>query len=74
MRRISETPGIGESRCAYLSGELDKPFVRIGFPVTDRGQHLPVCGYLGGLRIIKMISNALLDKVDRQCIIMPKVR
>ena len=51
----------------YIAKEEDIPLVRVGFPVLDRSVHsyLPIVGYLGGMRLVEMISNALLDKEDR---------
>ncbi len=67
---------LGESRGAYLSRELGIPFVRIGFPVTDRfgGYLQTVMGYRGGVRIIEMVTNALLDHLDKRCGVLPKTR
>lgn len=45
------------------------PFVRAGFPVLDRYAHsyFPITGYRGALRLVELITNALLDKFDREC-------
>ena len=45
----------------------DIPFVRLGFPILDRSVHsyFPVVGYRGAMRLIEMISGALLDRADR---------
>lgn len=58
---------IGTTYGKYIARAEDIPFVRIGFPVLDRSVHsyLPVVGYKGAMRIIEMISNALLDRADR---------
>lgn len=58
---------IGTTYGKYIARAEDIPLVRIGFPILDRSVHsyLPVVGYRGALRIIEMISNALLDRQDR---------
>jgi len=58
---------IGGTHGKYLARAEDVPFVRMGFPILDRSVHsyLPVVGYKGAMRIIEMISNALLDRQDR---------
>ncbi|QUH24745.1 nitrogenase molybdenum-iron protein subunit beta [Serpentinicella alkaliphila] len=57
---------IGNTYGKFISKAEDIPLVRIGFPVLDRSVHsyLPVVGYKGAMRVLEMISNALLDKVD----------
>ncbi len=58
---------IGNTYGKYIARAEDIPFVRIGFPVLDRSVHsyLPVVGYKGAMRVIEMISNALLERQDR---------
>ncbi|MCX7920560.1 MAG: nitrogenase molybdenum-iron protein subunit beta [Clostridia bacterium] len=58
---------LGTTYGKYISKAEDIPLVRIGFPVLDRSVHsyLPITGYKGAMRIIEMISNALLDRQDR---------
>ena len=58
---------IGTTYGKYIARAEDIPFVRIGFPVLDRSVHsyLPIVGYRGAMRLIEMISNALLDRADR---------
>jgi nitrogenase molybdenum-iron protein beta chain len=58
---------IGTTYGKYIARAEDIPFVRIGFPILDRSVHsyLPVVGYRGALRVVEMISNALLDRADR---------
>lgn len=60
---------IGNSHCKYIARAEDVPLVRVGFPIFDRAVHylMPVIGYRGCLRLIEMISNALLDRRDREC-------
>jgi len=58
---------IGNTYGKYIARAEDIPFVRMGFPILDRSVHsyLPLVGYKGAMRIIEMISNALLDRADR---------
>lgn len=58
---------IGNTYGKYIAKAEDIPLVRIGFPILDRSVHsyLPIVGYKGAMRIIEMISNALLDRQDR---------
>jgi len=58
---------IGNTYGKYIARAEDIPFVRIGFPVLDRSVHsyMPIVGYRGAMRLIEMISGALLDRQDR---------
>ena len=58
---------IGNTYGKYIAKAEDIPFVRLGFPVLDRSVHsyFPVVGYRGAMRLIEMISGALLDRADR---------
>lgn len=58
---------IGTTYGKYIARAEDIPLVRIGFPILDRSVHsyLPIVGYKGAMRIIEMISNALLERQDR---------
>ena len=58
---------IGTTYGKYIARAEDIPLVRIGFPILVRSVHsyLPVVGYRGALRVVEMISNALLDRADR---------
>jgi nitrogenase molybdenum-iron protein beta chain len=58
---------IGTSYGKYISRAEDVPLVRVGFPVLDRAVHplMPIVGYRGCMRLIEMISNALLERRDR---------
>lgn len=60
---------IGNSYGKYIARAEDLPFVRFGFPTFDRAVHplIPVTGYRGCLRLIEMISDAFLDRRDRDC-------
>jgi len=58
---------MGTTYGKYIARAEDIPLVRVGFPILDRGVHsyMPILGYKGALRLIEMISNALLDRQDR---------
>jgi nitrogenase molybdenum-iron protein beta chain len=58
---------IGTSYGKYIARTEDIPLVRFGFPILDRAVHplMPVVGYRGCLRLIEQISNALLERRDR---------
>lgn len=52
---------------ARAEGHL--PFVRFGWPILDRAGHraFSSLGYKGGMRLVEKITDALLDKKDREC-------
>ncbi len=58
---------IGNTYGKYIARDEQIPFVRHGFPILDRVGHsyFPTVGYTGGLRLLEMILNALLDQKDR---------
>ncbi len=58
---------IGTTYGKYIARAEDIPFVRAGFPIIDRYIHsyMPLIGYKGGMRMAEMISNALMDRQDR---------
>jgi nitrogenase molybdenum-iron protein beta chain len=60
---------IGNTHCKYIARAEDVPLVRVGFPIFDRAVHylMPIVGYRGCLRLIEMISNAMLERRDRDC-------
>jgi nitrogenase molybdenum-iron protein beta chain len=61
---------IGTTYGKYIARKEDIPLVRFGFPVIDRAVHplMPVVGYRGCLRLIEQISNALLERRDRDAL------
>ena len=70
---IKESPVdllIGTSYGKFIARAEDIPLVRVGFPILDRGVHsyMPVVGYRGAMRLIEMISNALLERQDRDAL------
>lgn len=58
---------LGTTYGKYIARAEDIPLVRVGFPVLDRGVHsyLPIVGYKGAMRLAEMLSNALLERKDR---------
>jgi len=58
---------IGNTYGKYIARDEGVPFVRHGFPILDRVGHIyfPTVGYRGGIRLLEMILNALLDQQDR---------
>lgn len=58
---------IGNTYGKYISRAEDIPLVRVGFPILDRSVHsyLPIVGYKGAMRLVEMVSGALLDRQDR---------
>jgi len=61
---------IGTTYGKYIARKEDIPLVRFGFPVIDRAVQplMPVVGYRGCLRLIEQISNALLERRDRDAL------
>lgn len=51
----------------YMARDDDIPFVRYGFPITDRVGHsyFPTTCYRGGMRLLEKILDVLLDRMDR---------
>lgn len=60
---------IGGTHGKYIARAEDIPFVRAGFPIIDRYVHsyFPLVGYKGGMRLAELITNALMDRQDRDC-------
>jgi len=60
---------IGNTYSKYISRVENIPFVRFGFPQLDRMGHryFPCVGYMGALRLMEKINDALLDQKDREC-------
>jgi nitrogenase molybdenum-iron protein beta chain len=57
----------GNTYAKYIARDEDIPLIRIGFPIYDRvgHQYFPQVGYMGALRLIEKILNALMDRQDR---------
>ncbi len=51
----------------YMARDDDIPFVRYGFPITDRVGHsyFPTVCYKGGMRLLEKILDVMLDRIDR---------
>ncbi len=60
---------IGNTYGKHIARAENLPFVRFGFPQLDRMGHryFPMVGYMGALRLMEKINDALLDKKDREC-------
>jgi nitrogenase molybdenum-iron protein beta chain len=58
---------IGGTHSKFIARAEDVPFIRVGFPILDRSVHsyMPILGYKGGMRLVELISNAILDRKDR---------
>jgi len=58
---------IGTTYGKQIAKAEDIPFIRAGFPVLDRygGPLQPIVGYKGAIRLVEQITNALLDRFDR---------
>lgn len=58
---------IGGTHGKYIARAEDISLVRAGFPIIDRYGHSyqPIVGYKGAMRLIELISNALMDRRDR---------
>jgi len=60
---------MGNTHGKFIARAEDVPFVRVGFPILDRyaHQYFSIVGYKGSIRLIEMMLNAILDKIDRTC-------
>lgn len=60
---------IGTTYGKQIAKAENIPIVRVGFPVLDRYVHpyMPIVGYRGCIRLLEMITNALMDKQEREC-------
>lgn len=58
---------VGTTYGKYIARAEDLPFVRVGFPILDRyaHQYFPIVGYKGAIRLIELMSDAILDRKDR---------
>jgi nitrogenase molybdenum-iron protein beta chain len=58
---------LGTSYGKQIAKAEDIPFVRAGFPVLDRYVHssFPIVGYVGAMHLVEKITNALMDRQDR---------
>lgn len=60
---------IGNTHGKQIARAEGIPLIRVGFPILDRyaHQYFPTVGYKGAIRLIEMMSNAILDKQDATC-------
>ena len=60
---------IGNTYGKYIARDEHVPFVRMGFPILDRVGHcyFPTVGYIGGMRLLEKILDALFDQNDATC-------
>ena len=60
---------IGGTHGKFIARAEDIPFVRAGFPIIDRYIHsyMPLVGYKGAMRLAELITNAIMDRLDRDC-------
>ncbi len=61
---------IGNTYGKYIArAEGNLPFARFGFPILDRVGHrcFPTVGYRGAMRLLTEMTDALLDRKDREC-------
>jgi len=58
---------MGNTYCKYIARDEDIPYIRYGFPIVDRIGHsyFPSVGYMGGLRLVEKILDAIMDRQDR---------
>ncbi|OHD05379.1 MAG: nitrogenase molybdenum-iron protein subunit beta [Spirochaetes bacterium GWD1_27_9] len=58
---------MGNTYCKYIARDEDIPYIRFGFPIMDRIGHsyFPTVGYMGSLRLVEKILDALMDRKDR---------
>jgi nitrogenase molybdenum-iron protein beta chain len=59
---------MGNTYGKFVAKSENLPFVRFGFPILDRVGHraFPTLGYAGGMRLVEKITDAFLDKRDRE--------
>jgi len=60
---------IGNTYGKYIARDENIPFVRLGFPVTDRAgfNFFPTTGYVGATNLAIKMLDAILDHKDRTC-------
>ncbi len=59
---------LGHDGGSFIAGDLGLPLIRVGFPISDRlgGQRQVVTGYEGAIRLLDRITDAILDRRDRE--------
>lgn len=60
---------ISNTHGKFVARAENTPFVRYGFPILDRYAHqfMTTAGYRGAINLIKSMSDAILDHMDREC-------
>jgi nitrogenase molybdenum-iron protein beta chain len=60
---------VGNSWGKYIARDENIPLIRYGFPIIDRTGHtyFPSVGYMGAMRLVEKLLNAILDKQDAEC-------
>jgi len=60
---------ISNTHGKYIARAENIPFVRYGFPILDRYAHqfMTTVGYKGAINLIREMSDAILDHMDREC-------
>ncbi len=60
---------LGNTYCKQIARAENIPLVRFGFPILDRMSHriFPTVGYIGAMRLMDKMIDALFDKKDREC-------
>ena len=69
MKQVGAEVLIGNSKGKDLAEDENIPLVRVGFPVYDRVGYFryPIMGYNGSIRLLDMITNAILEhKYDQE--------
>jgi len=61
---------IANSYGKFIARAENIPHIRFGFPILDRYGHyyIPDFGYKGGIALVEKMSNAILDKIERECL------
>ncbi|MFI3282513.1 MAG: nitrogenase component 1, partial [Rikenellaceae bacterium] len=61
---------IGNTYGKYIARDEDTPFVRMGFPVTDRPGHnyFAKTGYKGAANLVTQMLHEILSNYDRTCL------
>jgi nitrogenase molybdenum-iron protein beta chain len=60
---------LGNTYCKQIARAENIPLVRFGFPILDRMSHriFPTVGYVGAMRLMDKMIDALFDRKDREC-------
>lgn len=60
---------VGNSHAKHIARAENIPLIRLGFPILDRYGYYynPKIGYRGSMRLLELMCDAILDKMDREC-------